>query len=157
EEKNHAVVGFINGLPSKFGVTDAHFFSDQSDAGLAGLVFCPHVGGQYGVIEMAERLRKAHPTAAVGYYAGSPPKRWQDSGWNRKKSETARRFKRNQLNLLACTSAFGMGIDKQNIRYTVHLGLPDSIEEFYQEAGRAGRGGPSASSYCSIILSDDNP
>lgn len=155
--KDSAVTGFIGGLPSRFGVSETYFASDRTDKGFAGLVFCPHVGGQYGVIQLAERISKQHPAAAVGYYAGSPPKNWKDQDWNKRKSETARRFKRNQLNLLASTSAFGMGIDKPNIRYTVHLGLPDSIEEFYQEAGRAGRGGESDTSFCSIILSDDDP
>ena len=45
----------------------------------------------------------------------------------------------NKANLMIATKAFGMGIDKSNIRYTIHYGLPTSIESFYQEAGRAGR------------------
>ena len=155
--KNSAVTGFIGGLPSRFGVSNAHFFGDRSENALAGLVFCPHVNGSYGVVELAGRIEKVHPTAAVGYYAGAAPKSWKGPGWNEQKNKTARKFKRNRLNLLACTSAFGMGIDKPNIRYTMHLGLPDSIEEFYQEAGRAGRGGESDTSYCGIVLSDDYP
>ena len=48
-------------------------------------------------------------------------------------------FKNNKYQLLVATKAFGMGIDKQNIFYTFHYGLPSSVEALYQEAGRAGR------------------
>ena len=48
-----------------------------------------------------------------------------------------------------------MGIDKPNINYTVHYGLPGSIESFYQEAGRAGRNGKF--SKCVLLVSNDNP
>ena len=61
------------------------------------------------------------------------------------------RFKRNELSLLAATIAFGMGIDKPNIRFTVHFNMPQSIESFYQEAGRAGRDRKKA--YCAILYS----
>ena len=61
------------------------------------------------------------------------------------------RFKRNELSLLAATKAFGMGIDKPNIRFTVHFNMPQSIESFYQEAGRAGRDRKKA--YCAILYS----
>jgi ATP-dependent DNA helicase RecQ len=48
-------------------------------------------------------------------------------------------FKKNKYPLLVATKAFGMGIDKQNIFYTFHYGMPSSVEALYQEAGRAGR------------------
>jgi len=55
--------------------------------------------------------------------------------------EQAQRFMANDANIMVSTKAFGMGIDKPNIRVTVHASLPSSIEQFVQEAGRAGRDG----------------
>ena len=67
------------------------------------------------------------------------PKDWSGSNWNSAKREFASAFKRNELPVLVATKAYGMGIDKPNVRYIVHAGVPGSIEAYYQEAGRAGR------------------
>lgn len=60
-------------------------------------------------------------------------------------------FKRNKVFLVVSTKAFGMGIDNPNVRFTIHYTIPPSIESFYQEAGRAGRG--LEESYCYLIAS----
>lgn len=63
--------------------------------------------------------------------------------------ENQEAFIKNKANLMLATKAFGMGIDKPNIRYSIHYTFPSSVESFYQEAGRAGRDGNP--SLCSIL------
>lgn len=59
---------------------------------------------------------------------------------------------RSQTRVMACTNAFGMGIDKPDVRVVVHMGPPESIEDYYQEAGRAGRDGKRA--YAVLLYSE---
>lgn len=84
-------------------------------------------------------------------------KEFQDKkkNWELEKIKRQRDFKRNKINVLICTHAFGMGIDKPDIRFTIHSMLPRSLEDFYQQAGRAGRDGKD--SECYIIFADDQP
>jgi ATP-dependent DNA helicase RecQ len=121
----------------------------------SGLVFCPWAGGEFGVGEVASIIRSTR--LSVQSYAGKKPadRPGNEANWSREKRVVERDFKRNKFAVLACTKAFGMGIDKRNIRYTVHYSMPPSIEAFYQEAGRAGR--DRKKSVCCLLVSDDFP
>jgi ATP-dependent DNA helicase RecQ len=81
--------------------------------------------------ELAEALRKAGVNAAA-YHAGLPSKR---------RGELQDAFMDDEVEVIVATTAFGMGIDKPNVRFVFHAGPSDSIDSYYQEVGRAGRDG----------------
>lgn len=74
-------------------------------------------------------------------------------GWDGTK-EMQKQFKQDQIPVLVCTHGFGMGIDKPNVRFVVHAMLPRSLEDYYQQAGRAGRDQQSAK--CTILFVDED-
>ena len=91
--------------------------------------------------ELAEQLNELGHTATF-YHAGL-------SGIQ--KNERQERWRRGEKRIMVATNAFGMGIDKPDVRLVLHADLPDSIEAYFQEAGRAGRDGEKA---YAILLTD---
>ena len=138
-------------IPDEFHKTEGAFYQLSEDKTNCGIVFCPHVNGEYGIQQVKDELNTTR--ALTDIFSGSAPKKFYGD-WEFSKQESASKFKSNQVNTLVATKAFGMGIDKPNVRFTIHYGVPGSIESFYQEAGRAGRDGKDA--LCTLILSKDN-
>lgn len=128
----------------------------------AGLIFCPHTKGAFGVTDKFKVDKNGQPVSREGYYdifsqhTGIKAGYFMGSGSDaddtlkiiqEESFENQERFINNELNLMVATKAFGMGIDKENIRYTIHINYPGSIESYIQEAGRAGRDRKMALSY----------
>lgn len=141
-------------IPHALRVEASTLVEDRGDQSLSGLVFVPHTNGKYGIQDVSRDvstiLKPAGPKVRI--YAGAAPKHWPGGkvAWAREKSRYAEDFKANRANILVSTKAFGMGIDKPNIRWTLHVGYPASLEGFVQEAGRAGRdGGPAR---CVVVV-----
>lgn len=154
-EKFPKLKGYLGrSLPDRFNITESLLRQVNGKNTYCGLVFCPWVNGEFGVVEVSNRI-KSELSIPNDYYSGKAPK-YEESNrrWSSKKQYVTKAFKDNKTPLLTCTKAFGMGIDKPNIRYTIHYGLPFSIEAFYQEAGRAGRDRSVA--HCSILSSVDD-
>lgn len=91
--------------------------------------------------EIAKYLRE-NKISAAAYHAGM-------SGVKREKIQNE--FMDNKIKVIVATIAFGMGVDKSDVRFVIHAGMPGSLEGYYQEAGRAGRDGETA--YCILLHS----
>lgn len=104
----------------------------------AGIIYCI---SRKAVDELAVQLRK-HGLNAVAYHAGLTAD---------ERREAQDEFASERCDLIVATVAFGMGIDRSNVRYVLHTGMPKSLEHYQQETGRAGRDGLEAE--CVLLYS----
>lgn len=142
-------------IPEVFGIDQQVIYSGHDKDAVCGVVFCPHVDGPHGIIEIRDGI-KQNVGISPEIYGGRVPDGLDEVRWNTLKKKVADDFKNNRVNLLCTTKAFGMGIDKPNIRYTIHWGLPPSIESYYQEVGRAGRNRMDSYSYVMASMEDED-
>ena len=130
---------------------EANVLELNGDNTKCGIIFTRTVNGPDGCYQVASNLQgQVRDKSKIAWYAGKSPEIYvnglkhkvfeAEDDLNKYKDSIQKDFMENEFPVLVATKAFGMGIDKPNIRYTIHYGIPESIEALYQEAGRAGRG-----------------
>ena len=107
--------------------------------GEGGIVYCI---SRKDVDELAKSL-KEKGISALPYHAGLS---------DEKRQKHQEKFVMEKVQVMVATVAFGMGIDRSNVRYVIHAGMPKTVENYQQEAGRAGRDG--LTSECVVLFSD---
>lgn len=114
--------------------------------GESGIVYCAtrkETEELSAVINRSVGISGDDGAAAVAYHGGMAPD---------ERERAQRAFVTDRVPVVVATNAFGMGIDKSNVRYVIHHNMPESIEAYYQEAGRAGRDGEP--SRCTLLWNE---
>lgn len=141
DDNNNKAEIIINQL-EKLNHTEKVLTPNKSSS-KCGIIFTSTVNGKTGCYDLSKKLSNYFRTD-IKFYSGSVPNIDKEPIMSEKDFDTykikvQKEFKNNEFTLLTATKAFGMGVNKGNIHYTIHYGIPSSMESLYQEAGRAGR------------------